>query len=245
MWLSIAEGSVGNMRLPVGSIALLIASVLVYFGLAQRLLDRMRLNDRIALLFLGAMFLGSYIPNIQITPLLGINVGGGLVPLGLALWLWFTADEAKEKWRAFWATLIGGSVIYAVTSYLPGDPSNMVVDPMYLYALLAGLVAYIIGRSRRASFIAGVLSVVLNDIIYAVQLSIQGYPGGTIIGGAGVFDTVIIAGLLAVLLAELVGETRERLGGGHHAKIKVPPVVELNETQKAKIESLEGRRDQR
>jgi hypothetical protein len=34
------------------------------------------------------------------------------------------------------------------------------------------------------------------------------------IGGAGAFDSLILAGILAVLLAELVGETRERLQGG-------------------------------
>ncbi|MGI6357277.1 MAG: DUF1614 domain-containing protein [Bacillota bacterium] len=232
-------------RLPVGAITLLIASVLIYFGLAQRLLDRMRLSDRAALLFLGAMLVGSYIPDIQLTPLLGINIGGGLVPLVLALWLWFTADEAKEKWRAALATAIGGTLIYLASTYLPGDPANMVIDPMYLYALLAGFTAYIIGRSRRASFIAGVLSVVANDIAYAIGLAMRGYPGGTVIGGAGMFDTVIIAGLLAVLLAELVGETRERLGGGHKAKIEVPPVVELNAAQKAKIEDISERRDRR
>ncbi len=231
--------------MPVGAIALLIVSVLIYFGIAQRLLDRMRLTDRQALLFLGAMFVGSYIPDIQLTPLLGINIGGGLIPLILALWLWFTADEAQEKWRAAWATLIGGSLIYFVSTYLPGDPANMVIDPMYLYALLAGFTAYILGRSRRASFIAGVLSVVANDIAYAIGLAIGGYQGGTVIGGAGVFDTVIIAGLLAVALSELVGETRERLGGGHKTKIEAPPRVELNSAQKAKIEDINERRDRR
>jgi hypothetical protein len=231
------------MRLPVGSITLLIALVLVYFGVAQRLLDRMRLTDRIALLFLGAMLVGSYLPPIPLSSRLGLNVGGGLVPIALALWLWFTADEAREKWRAFFATAIGSVVIYAATAYLPGDPQTMFLDPMYMYALLAGLTAYIIGRSRRASFVAGVLSVVVNDLIYATQLAVRGYPGRTVIGGAGVFDTVVVAGLLAVLLAELVGETRERLEGGHKVDVQVPPVVELNSTQKAKIEELSERRD--
>lgn len=233
------------MRLPVGSIALLIATVLVYFGVAERLLDRMKLTDRAALLFLGAMLIGSYLPNIPLTARLGINIGGGLVPVALALWLWFTADEAKEKWRALFATVIGASVIYVATTYLPGDPQTMILDPMYMYALLAGLTAYIIGRSRRASFIAGVLSVVVNDLVYAIQLSLRGYPGGTIIGGAGVFDTTIIAGLLAVMLAELIGETRERLAGGHKVEVEVPPVIELNSAQQAKIEQLSERRDRK
>ena len=36
----------------------------------------------------------------------------------------------------------------------------------------------------------------------------------TAIGGAGVFDAMIVAGIIAVALAEIVGETRERLSGG-------------------------------
>ena len=34
------------------------------------------------------------------------------------------------------------------------------------------------------------------------------------IGGAGALDAVVLAGLIAVVLAEVVGESRERLGGG-------------------------------
>ena len=48
--------------LPVGTIALLVVTVLVYFGLAQRLLDRMRLNDRTTLLIIGAM-VRTYLPH--------------------------------------------------------------------------------------------------------------------------------------------------------------------------------------
>jgi hypothetical protein len=42
----------------------------------------------------------------------------------------------------------------------------------------------------------------------------MGVPGTTAIGGAGAFDVVVIAGIVAVMVAELVGETREKLQGG-------------------------------
>jgi hypothetical protein len=35
-----------------------------------------------------------------------------------------------------------------------------------------------------------------------------------VLGGAGVFDATIVAGLIATGLAEFVGETRERIEGG-------------------------------
>ncbi|MDF2875733.1 MAG: hypothetical protein K0R22_2416, partial [Sporomusa sp.] len=47
-----------------------------------------------------------------------------------------------------------------------------------------------------------------------ITLSGLGIPGTTAIGGAGAFDVTIIAGIVAVMIAELVGETREKLQGG-------------------------------
>jgi len=41
------------------------------------------------------------------------------------------------------------------------------------------------------------------------------------LGGAGAVDTVVIAGFLAVILAEVVGELRERIQGGTAKKSMV------------------------
>ena len=48
------------MNFPIGMIALLVIGVLIYFGVAQRLLDRMRLNDRQAVIFIILMIMGSF-----------------------------------------------------------------------------------------------------------------------------------------------------------------------------------------
>ena len=55
----------------------LAVAALVYFGLAHRVLDRMRLTDRQALLLIGLMLLGSFvdIPLLRNTVDLSINVG--------------------------------------------------------------------------------------------------------------------------------------------------------------------------
>lgn len=208
------------MGLPLGTIVLLIAAILVYFGVAHRLLDRMRLNDRAALLFIGAMLVGAYLPNLPLGSRLSINLGGGLIPIGFALYLWFSADESSERWRALWATVIATALVYAASVYLPAEPHSIIIDPIYAFAIIAGLTAYLLGRSRRASFIAGVLAIALNDIIYAFQVSYHRQAGTTTIGGAGIFDTIVFSALLAVGLAELVGETREKMAGGHHGEGK-------------------------
>ncbi len=55
----------------IGIIVLIAISILIYLGLAHRVLDRMRLSDRGALLVIGLIILGGFI-NIPL-PFLPFN----------------------------------------------------------------------------------------------------------------------------------------------------------------------------
>jgi uncharacterized membrane protein len=201
--------------MPAGMITLLVVAVLIYFGVAERVLDRMGLTDRVAFLFIAAMFIGGLLPDIQLTDTLGINIGGGLVPMILAIYLLFRADTQREKVRAVTATVIAAIAIYGTMKILPTEPTfNTLLDPMYLFALTAGIAAYLAGRSRRTAFIAGTMGIILTDIFSRIEIALTGGRGSTVIGGAGIFDAVILSGIIAVGLAEIVGETREYLQGG-------------------------------
>ena len=85
------------------------------------------------------------------------------------------------------------------------------MDPNLLYALAAGVIAWLLGRSRRGAFVCGVLGMLLADIATAVVNWSHGVDQQLVLGGAGIADAVVIAGVLAVLLAELVGEIVERI----------------------------------
>lgn len=211
--------------MPIGQIVLVVAIVLVYFGVAHRVLDRMRLTDRQALLFLAAMLLGTPF-NLHLVerPELVINVGGGVLPLALALYLVVTADSTVEKVRALGAAGVTALFLGFLYKVLPSEPTEMVwLDPTYMFAIMAGLVAYLAGRSRRAAFVAGVLGYVLLDLWHYATVVMQGLTRThTWIGGAGVFDSTVIAGVLAVLVAEIVGESREYLQGGPKTEGRPP-----------------------
>ncbi len=222
--------------MPIGMITLVVVAVLVYFGVAQRVLDRMGLTDRAALLFIAAMFFGSYLPDIPLTGTLAINIGGGIVPIALALYLLVRADTARERNRAIIATIIAAAAIYGTMKILPVEPIySILLDPMYIFALLAGLIAYLAGRSRRSAFIAGTMGIVLTDIISRIELGLTGGRGTTVIGGAGIFDTVVLSGIIAVGLAEIIGESREHLQGG-----SIKEQVEEKEAKKTKLQGTPG-----
>lgn len=69
----------------LGTILLLIAGLLVLFGAGQRVLDRMRLTDREAILFIILIIAGGFLPDIQVTEGFAFNVGGALIPLLLCV----------------------------------------------------------------------------------------------------------------------------------------------------------------
>lgn len=201
--------------MPLGVIALLAVAVLVYFGVLQRVLDRMRLDDRTALLIVFLMIVGSFF-NLTILrqPPLILNIGGALIPIGVAVYLIATADTRREQMRGTAAALAAGAAIYLSIKFLNPEEQTMIIDPAYFFAIVAGVIGYLAGRSRRAAFVAGTMGVVLADIAHYVEISVRAVPAQTWIGGAGAFDAVVIAGLLAVALAEIVGETREFMARG-------------------------------
>ena len=104
---------------------------------------------------------------------------------------------------------------------MPVHPAYLLfLDPLYLVAIVAGLVAYLAGRSRRSAFIAGVMAIILSDLLALIENILIGVRAATVIGGAGFFDAIVISGFIALGLAEIFGETAERLAPMFGAKTR-------------------------
>lgn len=194
----------------VGLILLSIASALVLFGAAQRVLDRMQLSDRAALVIAALIFFGGFVPDIRIGQV-AVNLGGAVIPFGVCVWLLIKTDTRREVARALVGSVLTAAAVYALGRFLPAEPENMLLDPNYTYGIAGGIIAYALGRSRRAAFICGVLGVILADTLVAVINWQNGVASTLRLGSAGMMDTVVISGLIAVLLAELMGELIERM----------------------------------
>lgn len=203
--------------MPIGMITLIIVAVLVYFGIAQRILDRMRLTDKQALAYIVLTIAGSFVtlPIARGEVEVSVNVGGAILPLMLVAYLFYRAGTFQERARAVVASVLAGAVVSIIPRITPiQEPSGFFMDPTYFYAIVSGIVAYLAGRSRRSAFIAGTMGIILGDFVHLFQLLNGRIPGRVDIGGAGAFDATVISGIVAVMIAELVGETRERIQGG-------------------------------
>lgn len=198
----------------VGLTLLVIVTILVLLGVCRGVLDKMGLNDRQALIITGALFVGGLIPDIPLGGEVYVNIGGALIPLAVCVYLIVRAGTAKERVRALIGALVTGLAVYWLGRFMPDEPEAIAFDPNYIYGLAGGLTAYLLGRSRRGAFVAGVLGVMGADIYQAVELRTRGVNQALHLGGAGAIDVIVIAGLTGVILAEVVGEIIERVTRG-------------------------------
>ena len=205
----------------IGMIVLTVTAILVFFGIAQRVLDKLYLSDRSALTLIALMFFGTFIPNITFGHV-QFSVGGALIPLGICLYLLVRAGTARERIRALLGSIIAAGVIYGLSRFIPAEPEAIPIDPMYLYGIAGGLIAYLFGRSRRGAFICGVLGIALADIVTSIGNWRRGIDQPLILGGAGVFDVMVLSGIIGVLIAELVGEIMERIARGSKQPAHTP-----------------------
>ncbi len=198
----------------VGLTLLVIVTILVLLGVCRGVLDKMGLNDRQALIITGALFVGGLIPDILLGGEVYVNIGGALIPLAVCVYLIVRAGTAKERVRALIGALVTGLAVYWLGRFMPDEPEAIAFDPNYIYGLAGGLTAYLLGRSRRGAFVAGVLGVMGADIYQSVELRARGVNQALHLGGAGAVDVIVIAGLTGVILAEVVGEIIERVTRG-------------------------------
>lgn len=193
------------LSLNTGIFLFLGVSLLIYLGLLHRVLERMYLTPLWALIILLAMFLGSYLPAVPFFSGQSLDVGGGIIPLGLVLYILIRSGSSHDVSRVLLVSGIVFSVVSLTDRLLPVEPGVLGydLDPLFVPAITAAFSAYLIDRSRRAAFCGAVLGVFSADVFLAGR--------GMVHGGGGLFDVIIISGILAVLLTEIVGEINERL----------------------------------
>ena len=199
----------------IGMILLIVIAILILLGVGQRVLDRLRLSDRMALLFIALIVGLGFVPDIRLSENFAFNLGGAAIPLALCVYLFVKAGSAKERIRSVIASVLTGGAIFAIGRFSPDEPEAIAIDPILLYGIAAGVIAYLLGRSRRCAFIGGVVGMMLANTATAVYVWSKGVNQDFILGGAGAFDGIVIAGIVGVLLAELVGEVIERMTRGN------------------------------
>lgn len=200
--------------LPFSVTLLGLMTALVFLGLGQRVLDKMRLTDSTALIILVLMTLGHFLPTISLSRALAVNLGG-VIPIGAVVYLLVTTSRMEQR-RAGIVSFFTALLVLLTDKLLPLQPG--LLDPLFSGGIFAGLLATIWGRSRRSAFIAGILGLFLVDLANVFQLWLHGVKQQITIGSGGLFSSMVVSPFLAVIITEVIGEIREKakLGGDPH-----------------------------
>ena len=196
----------------------LILIVLVMFGVGQRILDDLRLSDKSALIILVAICVGLVIPSIWIGEYFCFSIGGFLIPLAISIYLLLSCGK-RDIVRTIIGTILVAGIIYGLEWILPADPEEVVIDNMYIYGIVAGLVAYLLGRSRRNAFISCLFGITLAELVQWIINSCTGVNSILGLGVGGVFSTYIVAIIIAVALSEFLGRCVECASGNKEKKV--------------------------
>ena len=134
--------------------------------------------------------------------IIAVNVGGCLIPSGLAIYEFFYLAAAgwKVVGSAGVACVLNSIVCYIVARPVPGTG---IVMPGFLSAAVAAGLALLItpDQTGPVAFIAGVIGPLVGaDLLYLKDIT-KSAIGVASIGGAGTFDGIVLSGIVAAYLA--------------------------------------------
>lgn len=131
---------------------------------------------------------------------IAVNVGGCLIPVGLAVYEALLLAEAGGLAGAGLASSISIAACYALARPIPGIGIAL---PAFLPGIISALAALLLANGDPApvAFIAGVAGPLIGaDLLHLKD--VEDSPTGIAsIGGAGTFDGIILSGIIAAYLA--------------------------------------------
>ncbi len=140
-------------------------------------------------------FWGIPLQKVRQKTIVALNVGGGLIPVILAIYELIRSDALA----IFWVTIIVTIVSYYSAQIVPGIgiQINALVPPLTA-VISAVLIAEPLASS--VAFAGGILGTLIGaDLLHLKEIERMS-AGVLSIGGAGVFDGIAMCGLLALLL---------------------------------------------
>jgi uncharacterized membrane protein len=199
------------MQLGVSSataVYLLLASLIGgYVNIPIATLGRETMVSEDEVIYFGVPYV---VPHFVHAPevILAVNVGGAVVPTLLSVYL-------LSK-NALWGRGLVATLCVTVISHAFAEPVKGVgiALPIFVAPLAATLVAAVVSWRHAAplAYAGGCLGVLIGaDLLNLDKLEGVGTPVLSI-GGAGTFDGVFLTGVLAVLLASLIGAVTRRRG---------------------------------
>jgi uncharacterized membrane protein len=212
-----------------------IIVVLAEIGLLRYVFETLGVSQRYMLLLLVCSLLGSYV-NIPVATLppeyirsgeivrvfgmsyvvpvvrewpgtvLAVNLGGAVIPVVLSIYLIF---KSGEFFNCFLAVVMVSFLVHRMARPVPGVG---IVVPTLIPPLVTAVIALLLSRRHApaVAYVSGSIGTLVGaDLLNLKRVIGMGAPIASI-GGAGKFDGIFLTGIVAMLLAGIIGGYRHR-----------------------------------
>lgn len=191
----------------IGLIILGVIAVAVFFGAAERFFRRIGVPNWSAFLLVLALVAGAVVPEIK-AGAFTMNLGGFAVPAVIAVIAAVRIGWDGELFRSGIALVAAAAVYTATRMLIVPDTVAMTITASVVGGFLVGAVAYLISGSRLGTAMAAAGGTVVGDVIVSLVYRFFIDGSGVSLGTQGAFDSLVIALVFGLLLAEVIGSIR-------------------------------------
>jgi uncharacterized membrane protein len=203
LWLGIVGNAFIDLGIPPGSVFWLLLLTLVgsLVNIPLTTLEGQEVVEGQVISYFGM--------QVRLPPartrrqtILAVNVGGALIPAGLALFLFL---QITNKIGVSWGLLAVLAMVTLVMQRLARPVKGLgIAVPALAPPLVAALGAWLLCPAAfRApcAYIASTMGTLIGaDLLHLREIKRMGAPVASI-GGAGTFDAIFLSGIIAVLLS--------------------------------------------
>lgn len=134
--------------------------------------------------------------------IVAVNVGGCLIPTGLAIYevLWLYRADPRLLWAVGVASIVNVAICYRLAQPVPRVGIAL---PGLVPALVAAALALVLApeQAPAVAYVAGVAGPLIGaDLLHLKDIE-RVAAGVLSIGGAGTFDGIVLSGIVAAYLA--------------------------------------------
>jgi uncharacterized membrane protein len=156
------------------------------------------------LTFLGLSHLWPELRTIRRETIIAVNVGGCLIPAGLAIYelAHLVALGSQVLFATAVSCIVNTFACYLLARPVPGVG---ILTPGLIPPIIAATLALILAPEQAppVAFVAGVAGPLVGaDLLHLRHVQMQSRTAGMVsIGGAGTFDGIVLSGIVAAYLA--------------------------------------------
>ena len=186
----------------MGLILLAVMAIVLMFPFGRNAFRGLGLAQWAGFLVIIAFAIGIIVPNIRLSEMTRVSVGGFILPIIASIVLAVMLARNNALLRGIVAMLAVVALTTGLLLVMPTRTMGLRVLTSIVIGIIAGAVGFIIGRTRSASVFSVLSGVAVGNLIYSL-IDYFFISGSTVIlGSSVVYNAIFVSVLFALVVAE-------------------------------------------